>query len=332
MKIAVIGGVSSTKLLIEKLSQHGFNNIHVWGYAPENTSRVSGWSDLRGISESLSFRYTPFVRVSDCKEELTDFAPDLIFAVGLSQIIPEDILSVPRMGCIGFHPTALPRGRGRAPLAWLILEGMDGAASFFLLRKGVDDGPIVAQAPFLVDEHDDAASVETKLLIAEAAALDAWLPQLAFGEISGKEQDHSRANWYGRRAPEDGWLDWNKSAEDLYRLIRASTAPHPGAYTFYEDAVITIWAAELNARPEKGVVGRILQVFPDQSFLIQCTKGLLHVKKWQATNAWQPKVGIKLGYYTEAEIYKLRIKNARLEERLERLEGRLLDALRDQIP
>lgn len=323
MKIAVIGGVSSTKLLIEKLSQHGFNNVHVWGYAPENTTRVSGWSDLRGTSESLSFRYTPFVRVSDCKEEITDFAPDLIFAVGLSQIIPEDILSVPRMGCIGFHPTALPRGRGRAPLAWLILEGMDGAASFFLLRKGVDDGPIVAQAPFIVDEHDDAASVETKLLTAEAAALDAWLPQLACGEISGIEQDHSRANWYGRRTPEDGWLDWNKSAEDLSRLIRASTTPHPGAYTYHEDSVITIWKAEVHEIPEKGVVGRILQVFSDQSFLIQCKKGLLHVKNWQAINSWQPKVGIRLGYYAEAEIHKLRDKNAELEQRIIRLEAML---------
>lgn len=330
MKIAVIGGVSSTQVLIEKLSHHGFTNVHIWGYAPENISQVSGWSDLEKVSERMNFQYTPFVRVAYCKEAIAEFAPDLIFAVGLSQIIPEDILAIPRMGCIGFHPTALPKGRGRAPLAWLILEGMDGAASFFLLRKGVDDGPIVAQAPFLVDEHDDAASVETKLLMAEAAALDAWLPQLAYGEINSNEQDHSRASWYGRRTPEDGWLDWNTSAADLSRLIKASTAPHPGAYTFHQDAVITIWAAELYEKSEKGVVGRVLEVFPDQSFLIQCAKGLLLVNNWQTTHPWQPKVGIKLGYYTEVEIQRLRNKNAELEQRLTRIEA-ILDVHRDEL-
>src|SRR5690606_17854055 len=108
---------------------------------------------------------------------------------------------------------------------------MKGAASFFVLRTGVDDGPVVAQEPFEVDENDDAKSVETKLLAAEEKALDTWLPKLASGEIGGVEQDHSQASSYWRRCPEDGWFDLQVTVDELVRLIKASTEPHPGAYT-----------------------------------------------------------------------------------------------------
>jgi len=329
MKIAVIGGVSSTRVLIEKLFQHGFHEVRVWGYSPEDNSLVSGWSDLKSVCERFGFRYSPFLRVSSCQEEIAQCSPDLIFAVGLSQIISEELISIPRLGCIGFHPTALPKGRGRAAIAWLVLERMDGAASFFILRSGVDDGPIVAQEPFEVDENDDAKSVEKKLLVAEKKALDTWLPKLASGEIGGVEQDHSQASWYGRRSPEDGWIDWKVTVDELLRLIKASTAPHPGAYTFHEDSIITIWSAELNSSAQKGVVGRILQVFPDQTFLVQCNDGLLRVTRWQATNSWLPRVGIRLGYYTEAEVYLLKKKYSELEERIAILEKLALAASSD---
>lgn len=329
MKIAIIGGVSSTRVLIEKLFQHGFHDVRVWGYSPEDNSLVSGWSDLKSVCERFGFKYSPFLRVSSCQEEIAQYAPDLIFAVGLSQIIPEELISIPRLGCIGFHPTALPKGRGRAAIAWLVLERMKGAASFFVLRTGVDDGPVVAQEPFEVDENDDAKSVETKLLAAEEIALDTWLPKLASGEIGGVEQDHSQASWYGRRSPEDGWIDWKVTVDELVRLIKASTEPHPGAYTFHEDSIITIWAAELNDSAQKGVVGRILKVFPDQSFLVQCSDGLLRVTRWQAANSWLPKVGIKLGYYTEAEVHRLKKKYSQLEERIAILEKVALAASSD---
>ena len=72
-------------------------------------------------------------------------APDLLFVTGLSQIVKPPLLNLPRIGCIGFHPTWLPKGRGRAPLGWLVLDGVPGAATFFLdgrgLGFGADTGP-----------------------------------------------------------------------------------------------------------------------------------------------------------------------------------------------
>ena len=111
------------------------------------------------IANESGYAYQPFRKVIECAESLREFAPDLVFAVGLSQIIPESMLRIPAKGFVGFHPTKLPLGRGRAPLAWLILDQNDGAASFFIMQEGVDDGQS-AQVPFSVEVSDDASSVE----------------------------------------------------------------------------------------------------------------------------------------------------------------------------
>ena len=86
-------------------------------------------------------------------------------------------MAIPRLGSVGFHPTFLPAGRGRAPLAWLTLDTGPGAASFFLIDDGIDSGPIFVQEPFEVTPQDYAGDVGTKLLDATTRALDRWLPE-----------------------------------------------------------------------------------------------------------------------------------------------------------
>jgi methionyl-tRNA formyltransferase len=323
MKIVVIGGVTSTNLLIEKLFQYKFFNVHVLGYAPEDISRVSGWVDLSTSAKQAQYSFTPFTSVSDCRQLIEGLAPDLIFAVGLSQLIPVDILAIPKFGSIGFHPTALPRGRGRAPIAWLILESQAGAANFFFIRNGVDDGPVLESVDFSVTEEDDASSIEKKLLNAESLALDALLPRIARNDFSALEQDHSQASWYGRRTPDDGLINWQLSARRVLQLIRSSTTPHPGAFTYERDSTITIWRAAIEFRAEKGVVGRIIIVDADNTFVVQCGEGLLRVLEWTCSSSWLPRVGQLMGYYLESEVHRLRADISALTARVMKLESLL---------
>lgn len=133
MKVIVIGSVGTTKLTIEMLHKYNFEIVGVLGYEPLNQNRVSGFQDLRNVCANLNLEYRGFQKIND--ENHLNWArnkkPDLIFAVGFSQLLFSDWLKLPVKGCIGFHPTLLPRGRGRAPVAWTILEGENGAASFF---------------------------------------------------------------------------------------------------------------------------------------------------------------------------------------------------------
>lgn len=308
-RILVIGAVNTTKHTIHQLKKHGFNIVGVMGHEPMVVERVSGWSDLKTLSKDIEIDYKGFKKIND-KENILwakEKAPDIIFAVGFSQLMSDEWLQMPTLGCIGFHPTFLPKGRGRAPLAWIILDKTVGSATFFLMGKGADDGPIFVQETFQVEEKDTASTVEKKIELAIIKGLDRWLPELKRGIWNPIPQDEAEASWYGKRAPEDGHINWNNSAYIIDRLIKASTKPHPGAYTYCNDTKIVVWESELETNiPIKGVVGRVLLVDPDRGWLIQCGDGLIWIKQLGKDASINLQVGDKLGFNIEDEIFKIK--------------------------
>ncbi len=272
MKVLVIGAVGTSALTIEMLHKHSFDIVGVLGQVPNNPNRVSSLYDLESLCNTLNLDFQGYKKIN--KEEHLKWArskkPDIIFAVGFSQLLNNDWLKLPSMGCIGFHPTILPHGRGRAPVAWTIIEGNNAAANFFLMGEGADDGPIFVQEIFKLSEEDDSESFVSKLRNSIRLALDSWLPRLKKGDWNPSPQDNLKATYYGKREPCDSIIDWNKSAFEIDRLIKASTRPHPGAFTFCNEKIITIWKSKVNrTHSYKGVVGRIL-LYENESFLIQC--------------------------------------------------------------
>jgi methionyl-tRNA formyltransferase len=308
-KVLVIGAVKTTAITIEKLVSYNFNVVGVLGHEPVNKERVSGWADLQSLAQDHSIDYLGFKKINN--QKCIDWAeakkPDIIFAVGFSQLLRDTWLKMPKMGCIGFHPTKLPEGRGRAPLAWIILEKKMGAANFFLMGEGADDGPIFTQSLFDVEENENANEVVSKIGIHIEKSLDSWLPDLRKGIWNPIPQDHSVASWYGKRGPEDGWLDWHQSAQYLNRLIKASSEPHPGSYTYFKEGKVIVWKSQVENNVKiQGVVGRVLIIDRDKGYLIQCGEGLIWITNLKFENDNVLRVGDKLGYNIEDEIYKIK--------------------------
>lgn len=320
VRIVLAGSVSSTFITLQKMLEHQVELVGVLGYEPENTENVSGYLNMKEYCADHGIPYFPFKKIADdsVAETLISLKPDVFFVVGLSQLVPESMLRIATLGNIGFHPTLLPKGRGRAPIAWLILEEKKGAANFFLMGAGADDGPIFIQQPFEVSETDTAQTVEQKIVDAIAIALDQWLPQLKEGKWNPIPQIEYDATWYGKRGPEDGWIDWHQSAMSIHKLIRASAPPHPGAYTFLNHRKLLVMHAALETQiPIKGVIGRVL-IVQDEKALIQTGEGLLWVSEvYYEDEKITLKVGQKLGYYAELEIYKLKNEILKIKERLE---------------
>jgi methionyl-tRNA formyltransferase len=314
-RIALIGSVTSSLAILRKLLEHKLNLVCVLGMEPENPAKISSYVKLKDYLGGTGIPYYPFTHINDpgCIKVLREFRPDIIFAVGLSQLIGKEILDIPLKGTVGFHPTSLPRGRGRTPIAWLILNEKEGAANFFLMGEGMDDGPILASEPYSIDPADNAASVEKKIISGIDAALDAWLPRLKKGEWEYSQQNNNLATYYGRRAPLDGWIDWNNTAEDIEKLVRSATKPHPGAFTFYSDYKVIIWAARKSLiKNFKGVVGRIIKMKNDCP-VIQTGEGLIEILDYEIVDynnrldkTVKPTVGSRFGYYNEYEIFRIR--------------------------
>ena len=308
-KVLVIGAVTTTKHTLNQLVKHGFDVVGVLGFEPKDYSLVSGWVDLRSLSADLEIEFKGYQKINDSENIAWANArqPDIIFAVGFSQLISNEWLDMPKLGCIGFHPTKLPKGRGRAPMAWLTLEVQEGAACFFLMGEGADDGPIFVQQEFKINQRDDAGTVEVKIEIAINQALEKWLPQLRKGAWNPVPQNELEATWYGVRKPEDGRIDWHKSAVEIDRLIKASSTPHPGAYTYFKDEILTIWKSEVEkVIPIKGVVGRILLKDELKGYLVQCGEGIIWINEIEFETDLPLRIGDKLGYNVEDELFQIK--------------------------
>ncbi len=312
--ILVIGAVKTTQITLDKLYEHGFNIVGVLGHEPKNRENVSGWSNLKEQASKLGLPYKGFQKINDSQHInwAEDKQVDIIFAVGFSQLMKKDWLDMPKLGCVGFHPTKLPKGRGRAPLAWLVLEEKIGASTFFLMGEGADDGPIFVQKEFVVENKDNATCVEKKIQETIQKGLDEWLPKLKKGIWQPIPQNELDASWYGKRTPEDGYINWNNTADYINRLIKASSRPHPGAYTYIKDEKVVIQECreEFDIKI-KGVVGRVLLTDDKKGYLIQCGQGLLWINNLSISS--KLRIGEFLGYKIEDEIYKIKLKLKELE-------------------
>jgi methionyl-tRNA formyltransferase len=315
VKVGFIGGVNSSFCTLKKLVEYEFDIVCVLGYKPSEKMVVSGYNDFELFCMEKNISFTPFTRINEHAELIKELNLDVLFVVGISQLISKEIIDTPRLGCIGYHPTLLPKGRGRAPVAWIVHELENGAANFFLITDEADAGPIFIQEPFEVEERDDAGSVEGKILQATDKALDKWLPDLKLGNWNPVAQDDKFATEYGVRKPEDGLIDWEKNSNSIVRLIRTSAPPHPSAYTYLGLNKLIINKVELDLCLNiKGCVGRVLKI-TGNVLIVQAGNGVIKLTDWTIEGD-PPKVGNRLGYLVQEEIYLLKLEINEIKQKL----------------
>jgi methionyl-tRNA formyltransferase len=168
--------------------------------------------------------------------------PDAFLVVGWYHLVPRRWRDL--APAYGLHASLLPDYRGGAPLVWAIINGeRKTGLTLFRLDDGVDKGPIVGQASTYIDSDDTIASVYTRVEELAVALLSEHLPALAAGTARLLVQDESRRRLFRQRGPEDGLVDWQKSAHELHNFVRAQTRPYPGAFTTWEGRKLRLWRA-----------------------------------------------------------------------------------------
>ncbi len=311
-RIVLAGSVNSSRKTLEKLFEYEMDLAGVLGLDPSLSEKVSGYVDLKkhSIEKGVEFKYFTNINSADVVRFVKSCRPDIIFVVGLSQLVRETLLNLPTCGCIGFHPTKLPKGRGRGAVAWLILGKAPGAATFFLIEKGMDDGPILAQEEFDVNKNDYAQDVIDKILVKIDDCLDKLLPKMKTGSINPVPQNHSAATYLGKRNPEDGWIQWDNSAKGIVRLVKAVSKPLPGAFSFINgNKVIVERASVENSKNHIGVTGRILKKEPDKGLLVQSGDGLVWLHQIRGISIDDLRISQKFGSFFE---YRLNILNTEM--------------------
>jgi len=285
MSVVLIGSVSSSEAALKALIAANVDVRGVLGLDAAAGKNVSDFRDLEPIAVAAGIAYQSFRKITESGVEqfLQTRQPDFLWVIGLSQLIPQSLRSIARQGAVGFHPTMLPRGRGRAPVAWTILLGEPAAVTLFHLTDEPDAGDIIAQreVPVLPDDYSEALIARTNQVLAEV--IRDLSPCIHEGKLPRRGQDHRLATYYAKRTPADGLIVWEWSTDRIYRLIRAAGRPYPGAFSYAHGRCVTIWRAQLVDFPEPGfssmdgLPGTILDGDRRQGVIVRTGDGTLRL-------------------------------------------------------
>lgn len=209
-------------------------------------------------------------------ERIAKLNPEYIFSFYYRNLLSEPLLATARKGAFNLHGSLLPKYRGRAPANWVLVNGeTETGVTLHRMVKRADAGAILAQQKVSIERSDTGLSLHAKLREAATALLRDALPQLAQGKLSETAQDESKATYFGRRTAADGKLDWKKSAEQLFNLVRAVTQPYPGAFCAVGEHKLIVWQADVVKGNEGLAPGRVISVNP---LRIACGEDSLVVK------------------------------------------------------
>ena len=183
-------------------------------------------------------------------EQLRAAPPDFIFSFYYRHLLPDALISIARRGALNMHGSLLPRYRGRAPVNWAVLHGeTETGATLHYMVERADAGDIVDQMAVPILPDDTAAEVMRKVTVAAEVVLVRSLPALVAGNAPRRPQRVEPGQYFGRRRPEDGRIDWQQPASVVHNLVRAVAPPFPGAFTDLKGGRAWIHAA----RPAPGI-------------------------------------------------------------------------------
>jgi len=165
------------------------------------------------------------------RSQISNLNPDLIVVAAYGKIIPKEILEIPKYGSLNIHPSFLPKYRGPSPIQFAILNGEKiTGATIMLMDEKMDHGPILAQEKIALRPDETSQTLHQKLSQLGADLLIKTIPQYLERKIRPKPQDEKKATYTKILTRDDGRIDWQKSAKELERQVRAFF-PWPGAWT-----------------------------------------------------------------------------------------------------
>ncbi len=255
MKIAFTTCVQLGKSCIEEIYKIGGRLDLLITLKDEKAKNKSGRIYLDDLAEEHQIPLLKVNHINDREvlEALKKYGIDWLFIIGWSQIAGEGVLSGPRYGCIGMHPTLLPEGRGRAAIPWAILKGLKKTGvTMFKLDSGVDTGDIIGQEEIELDARITAGELYEKVNNAHIELIRKYWEPIVNNAVFLRKQDHTVATeWPGRR-PEDGEIRAEMSMEEGERLVRAVSRPYPGAFYVRGGEKVIVWKAEVSREPVEG--------------------------------------------------------------------------------
>jgi methionyl-tRNA formyltransferase len=214
-------------------------------------------------------------------EILRQIPADIFVVAAFGQILSQEILDMPKFGCVNIHASLLPKYRGAAPIQWAVIDGEEKTGiTIQQMNAGIDTGDILYVKEYILDTKETGASLFDKLMVLGAEAIVEALPLIEAGKITPVPQNEAEATHAAKLTKQLGELDFTKSAVVLERLIRGLNS-WPSAYTLFRGKQLKIWEAEvldeIQADAEPGTVIAV----DKQSITVAAGEGGLQILELQ---------------------------------------------------
>jgi methionyl-tRNA formyltransferase len=289
MKVLFMGTSNFAVPILHQLMKSGRKIVGVVTQPdkPKGRGMKIGPSPVKEAAIELGL---PVFQPSETSQEtfiklVKELFPDIIILSAFGQILPKEILEIPKYNCINVHPSLLPKYRGPAPIQWAIINGeKETGVSIFILNERLDAGDIIAQKKVEIKEEDNAETLSIKLSHIGAKLVDEIIDEIKYGNIIRIPQDDKEATYAPSLEKEDGLVDWELPAKKIHNLVRGLYS-WPGTYTFLEDKMIKICETAVYEEdsyemgPKK--CGKILTRIKNQGWLVSTGQGKIIIKKIQ---------------------------------------------------
>ena len=231
---------------------------------PVGRNRQVAWSPVKKLATEYKI---PVIQLNTLKsreavDELANFEPDVIIVAAFGYILPPEVLSLPKFGCLNVHPSLLPRHRGSSPVAASLLYGdRFTGVTIMLMDAGMDSGPILAQQKVDISSKDTSGTLTLKLARVGTEFLIDMLPHWLAGKLKPQPQDESQATYSKLMRKKDAEIDWHLSAVELCQKVRAYN-PWPGCYTWWKGKQLKVHEATPLEDVAKGELGKVVTLSP----------------------------------------------------------------------
>tara|TARA_Y100000817_G_scaffold195017_1_gene152530 strand:- start:14424 stop:15308 length:885 start_codon:yes stop_codon:yes gene_type:complete len=273
MKIILIGTVEFSKEMLETLIE---NNSKIEAVITSNDSKInSDYYDLKPlcIKNDIPCHVTDDINSNRTIGLIKSYEADVIYCFGWSRLLKKDLISLPPLGVIGYHPTELPNNRGRHPIIWALVLGLkETASTFFIMNEEADSGDIVSQVKVKIDGSDNATSLYKKLSSTAREQVIEITNNLKQLDAIKVKQNNLKSNIWRKRSKKDGMIDWRMSAESIHNLVRGLSSPYPGAHFEFMQKEYKVWETQImkleniqNIEP-----GKVLDIGEDGNPIIMC--------------------------------------------------------------
>lgn len=282
MKILLIGCVKSSERFLQAIYHK--TTAEIVGVVTKIESNYNAdHVSLNDFCEKNNIEWLNYENNKQLLNWVKQKNPDIIYCFGWSYLLPKEIYSIPPLGAIGYHPTLLPKNRGRHPIIWTLVLGLkETGSTFFYLTDIPDAGDILSQKRITLEDSEDANSLYEKLLFVGEQQVVEMTINIMSQTITPITQDEHQATYWRKRSRKDGEIDWRMNAKTILQLIKALTKPYVGAHFEYNNVDIIIWRAKIlecddieNIEP-----GKIVNV-NENSFVVKTADKLVQILEYE---------------------------------------------------